>query len=1247
MPEKVPFSRHYLISSFLDSKTGLPVSGTLRPLKHRYFTFKTPAGVSMVGTDDRGLTMSVDRSFKQLKVVSLPAAKPWDVNFAPPGLLRQAYLALGEDWQAQLLKLLQQNNFAHPLKTLPAKFVRQDLHPEELELDDIKAHFQAGETYQAQVVPCVRLLSFLVQSTVLQTPPAKLVAHRVDDPETTIILSKAPKPTSLQIGRSKSAQFISYSASGHSLKPGTYVVECPASAVAANLRRRIDAGATIKRAFEVTFSLNNLFGEFDFHVFDLPSVEAALLVDFAERYPHILLPEDTGDSAKPSSPEFAAAASATARFKATFALAHEKQKLVIGALNADLSDTAKKIVVAALESASESALGENDQKGVRAVLSLYTIYETGKDTAEKWKKLKVAREQAKALGLIDKMVDGNLLRRLFLRTKWRDEVIGAVEAASSGATGKVLGNYVLHFKDKIDPLTLKALVKSSVASRQTTLDKLLASKKPTKALSALDTAVTLEQTISLWTELWDKAGDARVSNERLAEGSRSYAKKFWKAPCLPAVERMVALRKLADADELAYDAKQKEALKSTLMLSLKVAAHVPVAGEFAQIALVSIETWDAICTVATELDKLVDSHLFRHRSASARNKETAQLHGVQCEAIEQRRSSKPDTDPYVQLRLRTIVLIGLLRLIERCGTRLPKDEDFARKVGQYRIRDYIETFITSGQSVSIPTISGTPLDELWLYAAGNKNEKWADAIYEEDAGHMRPARWSTGVADVLRHLNFQRFFPIHGLESKDALELARAFSLNFAGIIDHALCYTGVFVRRKADEPWTPVDQAKFAITPITHVRVCAIFKSKTDLTGTPVSLQLLRHLMLHLATEGPLYKSTLERTTVAADAAAGAKMYLPNTAEAQYGSDPNAYACIFFPFYHFHGRTIQGLKPFGSLSVSDCSSLEYKFRLKVGDDEKVINIGDKAKMVKVEIPMQVPMFVDMILDKDFQANRTHEPKYGNLVLLNDNRDKAGIAGAFVRFGDAPLWKVAVDRAPNGAIFVNDISTDAQGDKRTAPYKWGTPLEMIVVAYARNINQRTGWSRDQIRCPAWLQSAQEKGGWEGTVRKVANAYPLGPSYSVELLSVALDKPQSQFAASDLASRLASPNLMGNKKPTLRALEKGVFTAPFPAYWFLARIYFLYQVEETEGQIVPVEGLRPFANDFPTASTQTYLFSIETPPPLGFDTDADLAIATAPIPRDLWRGTSFFDRPEFLSDDKLRRILSIEKARLKK
>ncbi|MCG5053675.1 MAG: hypothetical protein KA712_11995 [Myxococcales bacterium] len=1241
MAEKAQFARHYLISAFLHGETGLPISGTLRPLKYRYFTFKTPHGVSMVGTDDRGLTSSVDKTFKQLKEINLPAAKPWEVNLAPPGLLRQAYIALGEGWQAELVKLLQQDNFDHALKTLPAKFVRKDLHPEELELQEIKAHFKDGETYQAQIVPCTRLLSFLIPEDVLQDAPSTLSVYNVADPDEKVAFSRAPNPVHLAIGHKRPASFISYSSSGSHLKPGTYVVDCPASAFRPDLHRRFDSGAKLKRSFEVAFATTNLFSEFDFHVFDLPSVESALLIDFPERYPHILTPEAVSSSV-PTEPEYAAAAPATLRFKASFAVAYEKQKMAVGAINAELSENAKTVVKAALESVSKAALAEGDQKVASAILSLHTVYESAKETAEKWKKLRIASENAKVLGLVESMVDGNLLQRLFLRTKWRDAVIDAIGRTADRAHDNRLGNYVVRFKDKINPVTLKTLVKSTASSRQSVLDQMVGGgQRSSRALSALDTAVTLEQTIALWNELWEKAGDVRVANERLSQGTRTYSRRFGSAPCLPAIERVVALRKLADAERLAYDEKQKEALKRSITLALKAAVHVPIASEFAQVALFAVDTWDAISTVATEIDKLIDSHLWRHRSVNARNRETAQLHAAQCEAIAEIRSSNPDADPAVQLRLRTMVLIGLVRLIERCGTRLPDEGRFKRKVEQYRISEYIENFITSGKKVSVPVLSGVPLDELWLYVAGNKNQRWTDEIYQENFRHG-PPRWPTMLPEIQRHLAFQRFFPVHGVESKNAFELAKAFSLNFAGVLDHALCYTEVYVRRKPEDPWIALKQADFAITPVTPIRVCAIFKSKSDLTGTPVSLQLLRQELVFFESEGPVYKSALERTSLGDNGAVAGKFYLPGTPEARYASDDSAYACIFFPFYNFHGHTIQGLKPFGALSVSSCAELNYTFRLKVGDDEKTINIGGEGKLVKLEIPIQVPMFVDMILDNDFQENRTSAAKYGNLVLSNDNKDKAGIVGAFVRAGGPTAsWHTAMRSASDTPFFANRV--DAYD--RAVPCDWGEPLELVVVAYARYLNQKSGWPVDHIRFPAWLQLSQEKGGILKGLRELADAMPAGPAYGVTLLSVDLERPVREVTAMRLSQTLRDPRLLGPKAPNLARDKDGLFRLPFPAYLFVAHVTFVYQLENQDGRFSVIPGLRPFSSDYPTMTAETYRLRLVSPDPVSFDTKDDMAIAMKPIPRDVWRGTAFAGHAALISGEVARKSLSIERALL--
>jgi hypothetical protein len=87
---------------------------------------------------------------------------------------------------------------------------------------------------------------------------------------------------------------------------------------------------------------------------------------------------------------------------------------------------------------------------------------------------------------------------------------------------------------------------------------------------------------------------------------------------------------------------------------------VPVVGECAALVSLAIETLEALGSVVDTASDMIDRFTWRHRSSMKRFSELAKLHAIQRRAIAN--SKDRPNDPHAQLRMRMIVLIGLLPL---------------------------------------------------------------------------------------------------------------------------------------------------------------------------------------------------------------------------------------------------------------------------------------------------------------------------------------------------------------------------------------------------------------------------------------------------------------------------------------------------------------------------------------------------------------------------------------------------------
>ncbi len=962
----------YLISGQYDKETGSVVEKTVVPVANGFFTRMNHKEQSLITTDEFGMLHSMGSGGNRLQRINDDNFGSLQLHFIPPGIPRQSYFAYDKEWQTKLMENIRQMNLAAPFEPIPVTFTDKHLRPgHDADDEKIQAHFK-GKTCKGQLIPRLRVLTVLFDKAVTASAPATLTAHRGGE---AITLHGAGAPVALEIEGRQEAHFLVYSAAGPEVKEGHYVLELPTKAVASKWHRGSHHG--IKRSFQAAFGVHTLFGDFEFQIFDLPSVEDAILAHFAERYPHLLVEE--GESDKHGNAPYAQAASSLTRFWAATAVLNEARKTAVGFVNADTSARTRTIVGAALGALRDSnTKGVSEEAGVASQI-LARIYQSG-EVLESWKrlveKMHITRENAAALKLVEQVMDGNAIQRFFGKNKWRDTVVKAIQEVEK-KEGNLLGRYVLLRKENADHALLQKLMKNATSPKAWSFEASVAAKAGGAALWALDTAMSIKQmaeTISALSELrLDAEGNAATLHKHMDE----YGKRFASAPCTEAVRRLEVLRKAADESTDAVDEKAFEAVEQAAKLTLKALSLVPAVGEFAILASMAIETLEALGSLLDTGSDIVDRVLWRHRSMLKRFSELSKLHALQCRAIAGASSNKHD-DPHTQFRLRLIVLIGLLRLVERCGCRQSDPKKFDGKVKQYDIQGYLDSYLFADKSFPIALSSGTPLDEVWVYGCGNKNTDWNDVAATLGSVSDSIVDLVRGTRTIFAPVAFQKYFPIHGMGAKKASDLVKAFSLNFAGVIDKNLEFSCVYVRKNKKDRWEAADDAKFTVEPGTAVRVAAVFKSNSDLTGVPMSLQIKRTDSLSTI-DGPVYKSSLSRVDKALGDDLDDKGLLPYTAENQYIGDRTAYACVFYPFYFFKDHMIQGIKPFGHIGLSGDITLDFGFEIKVGDDGKLAKAGGKSDSVRMHMNTSDKLHTEMILNKSFLDHKAADADHGKM----------------------------------------------------------------------------------------------------------------------------------------------------------------------------------------------------------------------------------------------------------------------------
>ena len=429
----------------------------------------------------------------------------------------------------------------------------------------------------------------------------------------------------------------------------------------------------------MALSVHTLFGDFDFQVVELPSIEMAILTHFVERYEH-LVATDEAPSDKPRQAVYAEAATALVRLFAGLAIADAKKKMVAGFVNADASARSRQIAGAALGAIRDSNNKEVSEAAGAAANLLSQAYQA-KDVAESWKavfdKMRITREMAGALKLTEAIMDAQGIESFYRKNKWRDIVLKSIRD-SEEKKANLLGKYLLFRKENADKALLEKLMKDAFSPRLSTFEKVCGGEISAKALWALDTAVTILQLGQTAAAVLNLRGTEEVQVSRLRQHLDEYGKQFKAAPCIAATVRLDVLRKAADAAVDATDEKTVEMVEMAAKQTLRALTFIPVVAPFAALTALGIETIEALGSVVDTASDMIDRFTWRHRSTMKRFSELAKLHAIQCRAIAN--AKEGPHEPHTQFRMRVIVIIGLLRLVERCGSRQSDPSAFTRKI---------------------------------------------------------------------------------------------------------------------------------------------------------------------------------------------------------------------------------------------------------------------------------------------------------------------------------------------------------------------------------------------------------------------------------------------------------------------------------------------------------------------------------------------------------------------------------------
>ncbi len=1263
--------------------------GSLELVTNSFFAVRGKQDHTLLGTDEKGILRSVqgDMTFAP-QPKQHPPRQPLSLYVIPTGPVRACFFANAQGWQTEIINEF--NGMTSdaqcglvPMKTTPVTFEKRHLKPPEDE--DAKAEFdkafEDGETYNGQLIRKVQCVAILVSESAFSEKEAEkrkksqrkesLAYLETDTAEQIPLVEiKSDNPVEFQSAFNDQTirgkfRIFAVTSLDKPIPEGQYRFKLNPAGLGGRLYSwcQNNGAQFIKFSIDIKFNITGLAGDYDFHVMNPITLEESLIGQFPEKFATVkqsLLSAETNTQDSSLKETQDAFKTWVLRYTDTA----EKVKYATSYIEARPNQRPAKIGADVLgfmvKYTEENAPDKTED--MKLILDNFKAYTSRKEVIDKWKAL-INKQIPKLRTVLDGVgSDGKWISKRFVSTslsnyvwqtaKYKNKMLRRIGALDI-ARFKTDPGYAARAK--------RLILLDGMAAKDVTVAKAFA-KIAGKALSVMDTVVSLQNMAALINGRNDAKAKKELYNKRFSEGIKVYHRKFGTYPSLIGMSRLEALRKLSDTAAVELSDKDRELLYSAIDTALNLAVYVPVPviQEIAGLILLGKAVVNLSGAVLSQigadldrclLDCMLQDFIDRNNRLDILEKEY-----VQNIKFIKNYKGKPE-DPEVQFRIRAIVLAGLMRLIERCGSRYDKENDtvkFEDKIKQYNIMGYIDAFIFNSpkKPAYISLITEIPLDELWLFCKGNKAD-WgivaASRTYKiiKDNWYALPLvaigtmpATAAGIPVITASKTpvlFQKQFPIHWLDSETIPQFARSLCTNYSGIKADDFEFTRVYAK-KADGKWETVESyeknpANPPIDPYTEIRVVIVLKGE-NLTGLPLSLQLCRYFILYSA-EGPIYKGMALRLEASENNEGLDKGLLTDTDEKYYLSTPDKprYGFVFHPFYYFGNAIVKGTKPCAFISMEKDPAIHMKFKIGAGDKPIYdVHTGPSKKTTyDLTLTLGNPQFTAMLLDRTFLENKTAQPtaypvfdRYLELITL---------CGVFVKRGTAwdyiPLYKNSLlNVLPSVFIPNTTLTAGKQFD-----FAWDRPFEIIFLFSSLCMTQK------------WMEAPELRFPAMATVREKSE----GPSYPTEI--VCLDKVTS-FTKYSPPTHLKLGGLLREKK----IVKGNEFVHNFESkdniesmlpnaqgnFLFAARIGFAYIVGSDDGTKKIYNRFKPFGSRYVTEGSVPYTYNVKlSSPAYGLKelNGPKLDLPGLPDPSRF----GFPINENFVTSDKLRPLLDIERS----
>ncbi len=1160
MPEAY-LRKVHLVSAQIQANGKTVVPGSARPLSRRIVYKPSKIGDSLYITDEMGCLKSVRSDFEPFPA-NVSLGQKLEMHLVPSELVPLAHFRFGPDWQGQMLRQIQALNLDKPEKPRLFALKSSDFEMPKFEAS-VRDYYQKQSECRCLVLPRLRQVCLVVDKRLL---PEFVVTNK-----TQLIING--KSADLVCGDSDLlGAFIAVS------KPE--FTDIPEGL--AKFRFESKDGKVIYQGFvTIHFSTQSSAGDFNLHYLHSNSIEETLIRSFAQRYEHLnrtfYEEKDAQAQGKSDAPPLAVK-KIIPRIKTTQKVA----KLATGFINCDEDELFQHILGKQWDIIS-AELGKSNPF-VQIVNDSWNAYSYFKEFPKKWKelrtKLDIADKVSSNYKVLTQVIDGNFLKKAYRATAMQYFAID--QLAKEAAAGKTS-----HYTARLASSNLKAyeaemIMGIGVTKKATEVDKLFngKGKMATQSLALLNIAMTAEGLVSAWKEVYDVSRHEGLARDRFDEACGNYRNKFGESWNFEAEKTLEAFRQALDGHSLKLDEKQREALAASLEMLLNLSVFVPVVGEIGGMILLVKEGVEVATSAGKSLGGYLDRKYFHSLFADyfARQDRASalwELGMVNARAIWSRQRGKSpeelDKDIELQYRLRLHVLIGLVELIDRCGTRFEdagsKSGKFEEKVKEYAISEYITHFILNGNK-DVPVQLGVSLAQAWMWCRGNKVEKWQH-IYT-----------SKGFLKNGFRLHFQKSFPIHVRESQNSEDFARAFCVNYSGA--RKVGKFSLHIQTMSGGKWQTLSgtvQNPATITAVDSVRCLLEFDGQGDFSGLPVSLQCIRTDTFP-DTEGPIYKGyfvsyeaflRLDENEMNAP--------LKSAVDSKSSGGAKKFVCDLRPFYFFRNEPRLGFKPFGFIAIAANPCMEMSFVAKIGDT--AFEEGDYTMhppKLNVAVPWKDPLCAEMVLDRKFLENKTSENRYDPLFINFQKPPR--ILGLWVNAGKG--FKV-LSQPGGGTEFTASM---------TSHFSWNAPFTMVILIGAPYVTDMYK-GRHPVKVPGKI-----------AVKELSGIDTAGPEYDVDIVEILSNqsKDPGQFKGdfNALMKAVSPRSVLLQPSETLPNISIGSADS---MHLYGIRLEAKFQVEDDANEFVSFDGLKPFGGRLlrpGQSGSYRFAFSLNALEPIGLN-----------------------------------------------